>query len=177
MRKKCFFRLFRINAKRKNLKRNKNGTKHKQNKKEAKNCHHFRFKVKWSETCEKLPSFLLRSEMKENRSEIFSLRCRKSVFSLVFASEAKRKWNEAKTKQKRRETKKSEAKRKIFGSETKWKYTLLISHWSEAKRSKKNFFSLEHTKRMRNGSRFTLKRKFFFCKTGLPFCIRTSDCF
>jgi hypothetical protein len=44
--KKVLFRLFRIDAKRRNLKRNENGTKRKQNKKEAKNCHHFRFKPK-----------------------------------------------------------------------------------------------------------------------------------
>jgi hypothetical protein len=48
--KKFFFRLFRINAKRRNLKRNKNGTKRKQNEKEAKNCHHFHFEAKWSQT-------------------------------------------------------------------------------------------------------------------------------
>ncbi len=117
--------------------------------------------------CEKLPSFLLRSEMKENRSEIFSLRCRKSVFPLVFASEAKRKWNEAKTKQKRSETKKSEAKRKIFGSETKWKYTILISHWSEAKRSKKIFFFARayetHAKRIS----FHFEAKNFFLQNRL----------
>jgi hypothetical protein len=46
VRKKCFFRLFRIDAKRRNLKRNENGTKRKQNEKEAKNCHHFRFEAK-----------------------------------------------------------------------------------------------------------------------------------
>jgi hypothetical protein len=40
------FRLFRIDAKRRNLKQNENGMKQKQNKKEAKNCHHFRFKAK-----------------------------------------------------------------------------------------------------------------------------------
>jgi hypothetical protein len=35
MRKKCFFRLFRIDAKHRNLKRNENGMKRKQNGKEA----------------------------------------------------------------------------------------------------------------------------------------------
>jgi hypothetical protein len=79
MRKKCFFRLFRIDAKRRNLKQNNNGTKRKQNKKkqktaiifaskqnaakrkrktaiifalkrnEAKNCHHFASKRNGSE--------------------------------------------------------------------------------------------------------------------------------
>jgi hypothetical protein len=44
--KKFFFRLFRIDAKHENLKRNENGTKRKQNEKEAKNCHHFRFEAK-----------------------------------------------------------------------------------------------------------------------------------
>jgi hypothetical protein len=46
MRKKGFFRLFRIDAKRRNLKRNENGTKRKRNKKEAKNCHNFRSEAK-----------------------------------------------------------------------------------------------------------------------------------
>jgi hypothetical protein len=41
-----FFRMFRIYAKHRNLKRNENGTKQKQNEKEAKNCHHFRFEAK-----------------------------------------------------------------------------------------------------------------------------------
>jgi hypothetical protein len=54
-------------------------------------------------------------------------------------------------------------KRKNIGSETKRKYALLISLWSEAKNSKRNeakrseknfFFSRERAKRMRNGSRF-----------------------
>jgi hypothetical protein len=80
MRKKVFFRLFRIDAKRRNLKRNENETKRKKDAKKR-----------------KLPSFLLRSDMKLNRRE-------KSVFfSPVFAPEAKRKLNEAKTKRKRRE--------------------------------------------------------------------------
>jgi hypothetical protein len=46
MGKKRFFPLFRINTKHRNLKRNENGTKQKQNKKEAKNCHRFRFEAK-----------------------------------------------------------------------------------------------------------------------------------
>ncbi len=94
-RKKCFFRLFRNDAKRRNLKRNENGTKRKQNEKRS----------------EKLLSFSLRSEMKQNRSEkmsLFSLRsemeekffrfdAKKVFFSLVLASEAK--GNEIKRKQ------------------------------------------------------------------------------
>jgi hypothetical protein len=54
MRKKVFFRLFRIDAKRKNQKRNENETKRKRNEKEA-----------------KLPSFSLQSGTKRNGSEIF----------------------------------------------------------------------------------------------------------
>jgi hypothetical protein len=46
MRKKCFFRFFRIDEKRRNLKRNENGTKRKQNEKEAKKCYNFRFEAK-----------------------------------------------------------------------------------------------------------------------------------
>jgi hypothetical protein len=75
------------------------------------------------------------------------------------------------------EMKRSEAKRKMFGSEIKRKYALLISLWSEAKNSKRNeakrsekkiLFPRERAKRMRNGSRFALKRKIFFCETGAP---------
>jgi hypothetical protein len=51
MGKKAFFRLFRIDTKRRNLKRNENRTKQKQNEKEAKNCHRFfaskRNEAKW----------------------------------------------------------------------------------------------------------------------------------
>jgi hypothetical protein len=50
MRKKVYFRLFRIDAKHRNLKRNENGMNRKQNEIEAKNCHHFRFEAKLSET-------------------------------------------------------------------------------------------------------------------------------
>jgi hypothetical protein len=88
--KKCFFRFFPIYAKRRNLKRNKNGTKWKQNEKEAKNCHHFRFEAK-----RKRKTAIIFAS-KRNRSEIFFASMRKSVFSLVFASLAKRKWNYAK---------------------------------------------------------------------------------
>jgi hypothetical protein len=58
--KKVFFCLFRIDVKRRNLKRNENGTKRKPNEKEAKNCHHFRFETKMKRNgSEKLPSFSL----------------------------------------------------------------------------------------------------------------------
>ncbi len=63
--KKWFFRLFRIDAKHRNLKRNENETKRKRNEKEA-----------------KLPSFSLRSEMKRNRSEIIFASMRK-IFSWI----------------------------------------------------------------------------------------------
>jgi hypothetical protein len=57
----------------------------------------------------------------------------------------------------KRKQNEKEAKRKIFGSETKRKYALLISLWSEAKNSKQKeeIFLRERAKRMRNGSRFT----------------------
>jgi hypothetical protein len=55
--------LFRIDAKRRNLKRNENETKRKRIKKEG-----------------KLPSFLLQSEMKRNGSEIFFLFVAKKVY-------------------------------------------------------------------------------------------------
>ncbi len=47
--------------------------------------------------------------------------------------------------------KRNKAKRKIFESETKRKYAVLVSLWSEAKFF---FFSRECAKHMRNGSRF-----------------------
>jgi hypothetical protein len=81
-----FFCLFRIDAKRRNLKRNENGTKKKQNEKEAKNCHHFRFEAKWKRKTaiifasmrieakrkRKTAIISLRSEME---AKFFSLRC------------------------------------------------------------------------------------------------------
>jgi hypothetical protein len=105
--KSAFFAYFASMQKRRNLKRNENGTKRIQNEKEAKNAIFFaskRNKAK-EKGSEKLPSFSLRSEMKQNRSEkmpSFSLRsemeakffrfdAKKVFFSLVFASEAKRK--------------------------------------------------------------------------------------
>ncbi len=63
--KKCFFRLFRIDAQRRNLKRKENETKRKWNEK-SENCHHFRFEAKWSET----------------EVIFFSLWCGKGVFRL-----------------------------------------------------------------------------------------------
>jgi hypothetical protein len=54
--KKVLFRLFRIDAKCRNLKRNENGTKRKQNEKEAK----------------KLLSFSLRSKLKQRAAIIFA---------------------------------------------------------------------------------------------------------
>jgi hypothetical protein len=89
MRKKYFIRLFRIDAKRRNLKRNDNETKRKQDKKK-----------------QKLPPFSLRSEMKRNRSEIVFASMRKKCF---FASEAKE--NEMKQKLNEKEAKTSKRKR------------------------------------------------------------------
>jgi hypothetical protein len=58
MQKKGFFRLFRINAKRRNLKRNENETKQKQNEKEAKTA--IIFASKRNEAKRKRNFFLLR---------------------------------------------------------------------------------------------------------------------
>jgi hypothetical protein len=59
---------------------------------------------------------------------------------------------------KRKDRKRNETKPTIFGSETKRKYALLISLWSEAKNSKQNeakrreiFFSRERAKRISFG--------------------------
>jgi hypothetical protein len=55
-----------------------------------------------------------------------------------------------------------------IGSETKRKYALLISLWSEAKNSKRKeaekTFSREHAKRIS----FRFEAKSFFCETGAP---------
>jgi hypothetical protein len=65
MRKKGIFRLFRIDAKRRNLKRNKNEAKRTRNKKEA-----------------KLLSFSLRSKMKRNESKIFFASMQKNCMKM-----------------------------------------------------------------------------------------------
>ncbi len=75
--KKCFFRLFRIDAKRRNLKRNENGKKRKQSEKKQRTAIIFASKRNEAKRKKKLPSFSLRSEMKQNGSEklpLFSLR-------------------------------------------------------------------------------------------------------
>jgi hypothetical protein len=66
--KKGFFRLFRIDAKRRNLKRNENGTKRKQNEKKAKNCHNFRFSANEAKRKQKTAIIFA---SKQNGSEIF----------------------------------------------------------------------------------------------------------
>jgi hypothetical protein len=68
-------------------------------------------------------AIIFASKRKEaKRKRICLPRCEKSFFSLVFASEAKRKWNEAKRKRKRSERKMFKAKQ----SENSSKYALLI---------------------------------------------------
>jgi hypothetical protein len=102
---------------------------------EAKSCHHFCFKAKWSEmeakNCHnfrfeakrkrKTAIISLRSEMKRYRSKIFVTSMQKRFFWLVFVSEAKRKWNEAKTKLKKAKT--SKRKRIKWNSGTNCKET------------------------------------------------------
>ncbi len=109
------------------------------------------------------PSFLLRSEMKRNGSEIFSLRCEKSVFSLFSHLKQNKNEKEAKTKRKRSKTKnfwkRNKAKIRCIN------FALIGSKKFEAKRSER--------KRKKNADlvslRFTLKRKNFFCETGAPY--------
>ncbi len=114
MRKKCFFRLFRIDAKRRNLKRNENGTKWKQNEKEAKNAIIFASKRNKAKGKRKTPIIFAskRNEAKQkwknaiifaskrNGSKIFSLWCENSVFLACFRiwSETKMKLTENKAK-------------------------------------------------------------------------------
>ncbi len=81
---------------------------------EAQNCHHFRFEAKWSET------------------EV------KVFFSLVFASEAKRKWNEA--KQKEKEVKRIETKKIWKRNKAKIRSSNFALIGSE-KLSVRNFFA------------------------------------
>ncbi len=94
----AYFRLFRIDAKHKNLKRNENGMKRRQNEKDAKNCNYFRFEAKGSKTEAKTAIIFAskRNEAKQKRknaiifaskrngSKMFSLRCEKSVFIASF---------------------------------------------------------------------------------------------
>jgi hypothetical protein len=71
---------------------------------------------------------------------------------------------------KRKNRKRNEAKRNIFESETKRKYAVIISLWSDAKFF--FVFSRERAKHMQNGSRFASFRfeaKHFFCETGAPY--------
>ncbi len=162
MRKKCFLSLFRIlifscfivveasaGLSILTLKQNQNGTKQKQNKKEAKNfllrskwseteaknCHYFRFEVKLSETKAK-SCHPFRFEAKQKRN-LFRFDAKKVFFHLF--SHLKQNKNEMK-----RKPNSKEAKQKLFGSETKQKYALLISLWSKAKnlkrKAKKNIF-------------------------------------
>jgi hypothetical protein len=82
MRKTVIFCLFRIDATRRNLKRNENETKRKHNEKET-----------------KLPSYSLRSEMKRNGSEIFF----RFDVKKMYENEMKRKnKKEAKTSKRKR---------------------------------------------------------------------------
>jgi hypothetical protein len=69
--------------------------------------------------------FRLFSHLKRNENEIKRKQSEKTFIS--FCIEAKRK-----------DRKRNKVKRKTFGSETKRKYALLISLWSEAKNSKRN---------------------------------------
>ncbi len=99
--KKFFFRLFRIDAKRRNLKRNKNGTKRKQNEKEAKNCHHFCFEAKWSQTEAKNCHHFRFEAKRKRKTAIISLR---SEIETKFISlwREKMKWSKNKMKKKRK---------------------------------------------------------------------------
>jgi hypothetical protein len=92
--KKWFSRLFRIDAKRRNLKRNEKEAKRKRNEKEA-----------------KLPSFSLRSKMKRNGSEIFFASMQRKCMKI--------KWSEKKTKK----AKTSKRKRIKWNSRTICKET------------------------------------------------------
>ncbi len=170
MRKKCFFRLFRIDAKRRNLKRNENGTKRKQNEKEAKNCHNFCSEVKWSEMkrngSEKLSSFSLLSEKRNGSKKLPSFSLQSKMEAKFFFFDAK-KWNEAKTKRKRSDNFK--AKRIKWNSGTISKESkknikagLLLFHlylvwWKEVK--KRLFrFALKRNKAKKRLFCFALKR-------------------
>jgi hypothetical protein len=196
MRKKVFFRLFRIDAKHGNLKRNENGMMLKQNKKEAKNCHHFRFKAKWSE---KLPSFLLRVKWSETEAKNFHHFCfevkwseikwngskKLPLFLLRSETEAKffrfdankmffacsRIWSETKMKWSENKTKKKRNEKSLEAKQSKnirsINFALIGSEKFEAKRSgKKNCVSI------RNGSHFSSfhfeAKIFFFAKPAHP---------
>ncbi len=96
--KKCFFRLFRIDAKHINQKRNENETKRKRNEKEAKNAVIFASK---------------RNEAKRKRN-LFRFDAKKWFFACFrFWSETKMKWCENKTKKKRKSNEKEAKKDKV----------------------------------------------------------------
>jgi hypothetical protein len=82
----------------------KMGTKRKQNEKEAKNWHYFRFKAKWSETeaknCNPFASKRNEAKRKEKTAIIFALK--RNGSEIFFASMRKMKWSENKTKKKRK---------------------------------------------------------------------------
>ncbi len=84
--------------------------------KNKRNCRHFRFEAKWSETEAKF--FLL-------RCEIFSLQCEKSVW----------KWNEAKKTKKKRKLQSEKMDKVKF-----WDNLFVKSIPSEVKRSEKNVY-------------------------------------
>jgi hypothetical protein len=161
--KKCFFRLFCIDAKRRNLKRNENGTKRKQNEK-SKKLPSFLLRSKMKRKgSKKLPSFSLRSEMKQNGSEklpSFSLRSEMEANFFRFHT---KKWNEAKTKRKRSENfNAKKGKSEILGQFVKnqrkiWSlvFYFFMSIPSMVKRSEKTFILF----------RFEAKRKIFVSET------------
>jgi hypothetical protein len=93
MRKKCFFCLVRIDAKLRNLKRNKMARRENKTKKKRKTAIIFtskRNEVKRKQTTAII--FTSKRNEEKQKQNFFSLPCEKSgFFLLVFASEAKRK--------------------------------------------------------------------------------------
>jgi hypothetical protein len=98
---------------------------------------------------------------------------RKNVFSLVFASEAKQNWNEAKTKQKRTETKRNKKILEAKQSENihSINYALIRSEKFKAKRSGKKICAWAcetHPKRISFLFVSLWSEKFFFAEPAHP---------
>ncbi len=180
--KKCFFRLFCIDAKRRNLTRNEHGTKRKKTKEKRKIA--IIFASKRNKAKRKWKNAIIFAS-KRNGSKIFFASMRIKCFFAYF-----RIWNETKMKLSKNKAKKHlfrfalkrnerlEAKRSETKNFWKWNKVKIRSinfalvgskkfeaKWSEKKRKTKCFFPRESAKRVRNGSRFVSFRfeakKFF----------------
>ncbi len=200
MRRKCFLRLFRIDAKRRNLKQNieiwserKLERSENKTKRTRKIAIIFASKQNKAKRKQKTPIIFpsKRNEAKQKRKNaiIFASKWNGSkTFSLFFASEAKRneiRENKAKKHLFRFELKQNEK----IGSETKkfWKRNIakicsvnfafigskkFEAKWSEKKQKQKFCFFTWACETHAKRISFRFEAKTFFCGTGAPYCPR-----